>query len=159
MHPIMLAVFPLTISRIVHSKEHRNELNKPEESLEMADAPAPTWKSGMNQESFVQALESKRLDMADYLTIDGLLYHRDTREPVTGVIETSIGNAMRTSERATYKNGEKTGLWEEFYENGVLKIRGNYKNNLPDGPWDYWDKDGKQTGAWEYVDGVAKLVE
>ncbi|MBT78262.1 MAG: hypothetical protein CL798_08740, partial [Chromatiales bacterium] len=68
MHPIMLAVFPLTISRIVHSKEHRNELNKPEESLEMADAPAPTWKSGMNQESFVQALESKRLDMADYLT-------------------------------------------------------------------------------------------
>ena len=125
----------------------------------MADAPAPTWKSGMDQESFVQALESKRLDMANYLTIDGLLYHRDTRELVTGILETSIGNAMRTSERATYKNGEKTGLWEEFYENGLLKIRGNYKNNLPDKLWEYWDKDGKQIGAWEYFDGVGNPVE
>jgi hypothetical protein len=147
----------------MYSKEHKNELNKPEESLDMADAPAPTWKPiwkpGMDRGSFVQALESKRLDMADYLTIDDLLYHRDTREPVTGVIETSIAGAMRTSERATYKNGQKTGLWEEFYENGLSKVRGNYKNNLPDGLWDYWDKDGKRLGGWEYFDGVGKPVE
>ena len=70
----------------------------------MADVPAPTWKPGMDQESFVQALESKRLDMADYLTIDDLLYHRDTRELVTGVVETSIGNAMRTSDMAGGRN-------------------------------------------------------
>jgi hypothetical protein len=125
----------------------------------MADAPAPTWKPGMDQESFVDALESKRLDMADYLIVDGLLYHRNTRELFTGVLETSIGNAMRTSEKATYKNGEKTGLWEEFYENSLLKIRGNYKNNQSDGLWEYWDKDGKQIGAWEYVDGIGKPVE
>ena len=129
----------------------------------MADAPAPTWKPiwepGMDRGSFIQALESKRLDMADYLTIDGLLYHRDTRKPVTGVIETSIAGAMRTSERATYKNGEKTGLWEEFYENGVLKIRGNYKNNLPEGLWDYWDEDGKRLGGLDYIDGVSKHVK
>ena len=125
----------------------------------MADAPAPTWKTGMDQESFVEALESKRLDMADYLIIDELLCHRDTRELVTGVLETSIGNAMRTSEKATYKNGEKTGLWEEFYENGLLKIRGNYKNNQSDGLWEYWDKEGKQIGAWEFVDGIGKPAE
>jgi antitoxin component YwqK of YwqJK toxin-antitoxin module len=66
---------------------------------------------------------------------------------------------MRTSERATYKNGEKTGLWEEFYENGVLKVRGNYKNNLPEGLWDYWDEDGKRLGGLDYIDGVSKHVK
>ena len=50
----------------------------------------------------------------------------------------------------------KDGLIEEFYENGQLKSKGNYKDGKEDGLWEYFDEDGKETKTEEWKGG--KLI-
>lgn len=40
-------------------------------------------------------------------------------------------------------NGKRTGKWEEYYEDGLLKASGMYLNNLKEGKWLFYLKDGK----------------
>ena len=35
--------------------------------------------------------------------------------------------------RYNFKDGEKDGLWEEYYKNGQLKSKENYKDGKKDG--------------------------
>ena len=46
------------------------------------------------------------------------------------------------------------GLVEEFYDNGQLEFRRNYKNGKEDGLWEYFDEDGNLTETQEWKDGV-----
>ena len=46
------------------------------------------------------------------------------------------------------------GLVEEFYDDGQLESRENYKNGEPDGLWEWFDEDGNLTGTENYKDGV-----
>ena len=49
------------------------------------------------------------------------------------------------------------GLVEEFYDNGQLKSRENYKDGEREGLWESFDKEGNLTETEEYKDG--ELVE
>jgi len=59
--------------------------------------------------------------------------------------------------RANYKDGEYDGLFEEFYENGQLKIRVNYIDGKEDGLYEEFDIDGNLTETETYRNG--ELVE
>ena len=56
-------------------------------------------------------------------------------------------------EKGTYKDDEKAGPWESYYDNGQLSDKGTYKNGMRDGYWEYYNKDGtvneKYTGTYK----------
>ncbi|MDR2935731.1 MAG: DUF3352 domain-containing protein [Rikenellaceae bacterium] len=41
------------------------------------------------------------------------------------------------------KNGRRNGRYREFFENGKLKVRGAYTNNVPRGTWKYYTEEGE----------------
>ncbi len=48
-----------------------------------------------------------------------------------------------------------TGKYKDYYyETGVLKEVGNYKNGKKEGQWLYYDKNGKETRRMHYKDGM-----
>ena len=64
----------------------------------------------------------------------------------------------------------KDGLIEEFYDNGQLERKGNYKDRKREGPWEWYYENGQLeerenykngiwNGSWEYFDEKGKLVE
>jgi antitoxin component YwqK of YwqJK toxin-antitoxin module len=64
--------------------------------------------------------------------------------------------------------GNKTGYWEEYWDNGALDRKGSYINGLMDGMWEiyYIDgelysrgpyKDGERNGEWFYYNYDGKL--
>ena len=67
-----------------------------------------------------------------FLIIDGITYHQDTNEPVTGIVEEFYDDGQ-LEQRTTYIDGKEEGLSEVFYENGQLWFRGNYKDGELDG--------------------------
>jgi antitoxin component YwqK of YwqJK toxin-antitoxin module len=76
---------------------------------------------------------SQEVVTGPFLIRDGITYHQDTNQLVTGIIETFHENGQ-LEVRGNYIDGELDGLWEEFYENGQLESRGNLK----DGEWEGW---------------------
>ena len=49
------------------------------------------------------------------------------------------------------EQGEKTGPWKEYFDNGVLKGKGNYDKDVRVGPWTYYHRNGEieQTGIYD----------
>ena len=56
--------------------------------------------------------------------------------------------------RGTFRNGEKEGLWEYYYENGKLERKGNYKNGKMNGFWENYDENGQYKGKQNYKYGI-----
>ena len=54
------------------------------------------------------------------------------------------------------KGYKKHGPYFYYYENGKLKISGQYKNDKKHGDWKYYNQDGTQTKTESYSDGVLK---
>lgn len=48
---------------------------------------------------------------------------------------------------------KKQGPYFYYYENGKLKIQGNYKKDMKHGTWNYYDENGKLIKTEEYRDG------
>lgn len=64
-------------------------------------------------------------------------YHNDLKEGTWKEYKREKGiNGFETIEYSgLYSNGEKTGLWIGIHENGEIKSRGNYNNDLKNGLW------------------------
>ena len=60
---------------------------------------------------------------------DNLWYVKYARIPFTGVTEDFYGNGqLRFKEN--WKDGKAHGLWEEYYKEGQLKLKQNYKKSI-----------------------------
>lgn len=83
-------------------------------------------------------------------------------------------NTALIGEGIVDENGWQQGQWKEFYEdNGALRAKGNYKDNLTIGDWEYYfpegmieitgsytnkgEKEGEWT--WYYPDGKIVMIE
>ena len=65
------------------------------------------------------------LNFDDLVEKDGLYYEINSDVPFAGeVTGSAVGN---------FKNGKPEGEWLEYYENGELLSKGNYKNGELDG--------------------------
>jgi antitoxin component YwqK of YwqJK toxin-antitoxin module len=109
---------------------------------------------------------------------DGITYHQDTNEPVTGVVEEFNDDSL-LEQRTTYRDGEEVnrtrftywlngqlmmrdnyidgerdGLIEVFHENGQLHIRENYKDGKLNGPHEFFSESGLLVAIRNYTDGV-----
>ncbi len=67
---------------------------------------------------------SQEVFTGPFLIRDGIYYHQDTNELVTGIVEKFHENGQ-LSRRTNYKDGKLDGTYEWFYENGQLKSKKN----------------------------------
>jgi antitoxin component YwqK of YwqJK toxin-antitoxin module len=60
-------------------------------------------------------------------------------------------NGVKISEGIVDREGNKSGNWKNFYATGILKSKGQYRDNLQQGKWVFYFTDGKieQTGEFE----------
>ena len=63
---------------------------------------------------------SQEVFTGPFLIRDGIYYHQDTNELVTGIVE-SFYDDGRLRERRNYIDGVLGGLSEHFHENGQLE--------------------------------------
>ena len=89
----------------------------------------------------------------------GVFHHYDTQGNVEKA--TVYQQGKRASEGKMDAEGKKQGLWNEFYPDGKLKAKGDYKDNLKEGKWIYFYPDGvveqegvfakgKPEGIWKW---------
>ncbi|MEA3496507.1 MAG: hypothetical protein U9R42_10770 [Bacteroidota bacterium] len=83
------------------------------------------------------------------LRIKGILYERIK---IGNKVNTYVFDGQRLSyykngnieKRESFDMGKKTGVWEIFYDNGTLKERHEYKDNLLTGKKIYWNANGNK---------------
>ena len=124
----------------------------------------PSW--GNNVVCNLTGFNCPEIDDFDKLVeVDGILYKKFSNTPFTGNVTDgeqqgfvkegkkdgswveyfSNGTLM---EKRNYKDGEKDGLVEFYYKNGQLRDKGNYKEGRLDGLWEYYYENGK---LWEKI--------
>ena len=83
----------------------------------------------------------------------GIRYQVNSQEPFTGVGEEYYENGQLRV-RFNYKAGELDGLCEWYYENGQLNERANYKARLYDGLVEDYFENGQLKSKVNYKAGV-----
>ena len=101
----------------------------------------------------MSTLSSQKVFTKDQtVTRGGLVYHQDTNELVTGIVEEVRDNGQLRI-RNNFKDGKRDGPWEWFHKNNQLWVKGNYKNGEEDGLWEWFDEDGNLTETRTYRNG------
>ena len=94
----------------------------------------------------------KILEEIDLIYRDGLAYDGGTNDLMTGQVSKRDLNG-RIRELLTYKNGERSGLFEQFDSKGNQKLLGNYKDGLKEGIWKEFDENNKLIERWTFDKG------
>jgi antitoxin component YwqK of YwqJK toxin-antitoxin module len=115
-----------------------------------------------------------------FIVRDGITYHQDTNEPVTGIVEEFHDNGQlrergnfidgepeglrewfhdngQLQQRINFIDGKQEGLLEVFHANGQLEFKGNLKDDKLDGLLETFDRSGNLTKTDTYRNG--ELVE
>jgi antitoxin component YwqK of YwqJK toxin-antitoxin module len=50
-------------------------------------------------------------------------------------------------------DGRKQGYWDDYYDNGRIRSKGNYVNGYQDGVWVFYGVNGKISSKASYVNG------
>jgi antitoxin component YwqK of YwqJK toxin-antitoxin module len=58
-----------------------------------------------------------------------------------------------------YKNGILNGTYKFYWENGELKVNGEYSNGLYKGKWNYFDYTGIKIGEGHFNNGNGIQIE
>jgi antitoxin component YwqK of YwqJK toxin-antitoxin module len=66
-----------------------------------------------------------------------------------------LGEIEPTNQINQYDNvGNKHGYWEEYYENGVLELKGIYINGQRDGIWETYHENGQLYYKSNFINGI-----
>ena len=63
----------------------------------------------------------------DLVEREGIYYKKFTDVPFTGKVT--------GQEQGTFKNGKKEGSWVNYWDNGQLRLKGDYRDRGREGPW------------------------
>jgi hypothetical protein len=70
---------------------------------------------------------------------------------ITGSMQTdNTYNANAKVEEGKYLDGQKEGLWTEYYPDGKIKSKGEYSKGKKIGKWAIYDENGVETGEAIY---------
>ena len=99
---------------------------------------------------------SKEVLLDQLVERDGMYYEVNSTTPFTGSVEDYYDNGQ-LEYKENYKNGILDGLYEDFYENGQLDERGNYKDGKENGLWEKYYENGELEDRENWKDG--EIVE
>lgn len=72
--------------------------------------------------------------------------------PSDGVFVDHYPNGT-VKEEGSYKDGQKTGLWQFYWKDGTQKVTGAYVKDEPHGQWIFYDESGRVIGTGTYKKG------
>lgn len=75
------------------------------------------------------------------------------RGVLDGVIQAWYDNGILKL-KGQYDNGKKAGQWTEWYVNGRVKSQINYVNNVLNGPYKKWYENSQQQTSGSYKEGL-----
>ena len=87
------------------------------------------------------------------LVRDGITYHQDTNEPITGIVEEFYENGQ-LKVRQYYKDGKVDGWWESYHINGQVRGSGSVIEGNQDGVYVWFDSNGVPFMTRLYKNGV-----
>ncbi len=96
---------------------------------------------------------------------DGMSYEYDTEGTIISLVEYKKGFIVnRDKINRKDRNNLKQGRWVYFYENGRIRLEGNYRDDKKNGYFKQYDRDGNLIIVEKYLDdllqeNVAELVE
>jgi antitoxin component YwqK of YwqJK toxin-antitoxin module len=96
--------------------------------------------------------KSKIIDGNTLVESGGVIYEKNSEEPLNGIAEWHYNNGHKKLE-GTYKDGRRVGLWTEWYENGQKQYEINYKDGQQNGLYKWWYENGQKKGEINYKDG------
>lgn len=86
----------------------------------------------------------------------GITYYKE--KPFTGY-SIEFYNKDQFSKKVEFKNGKKDGLYEMWFEDGVLSYQANYKQGKLNGKAVSWWGNGNKRSEANYVNGIAEGVQ
>lgn len=63
-------------------------------------------------------------------------------------------NGIRVFEGTFTLENERTGFWVEYYDNGNIRSKGEYKNGMKTGKWEYFYYNGQLEQTGSYINDV-----
>ena len=93
----------------------------------------------------------------DLVKRNDLYYKKFTDTPFTGTTLDYYSNGQ-LSHKVNWKNGKKEGIWEWYDDNGQLLLEGNFKNNMEEGLWKSYHDNGHLKYKQNLKDGKAEGV-
>ena len=142
-----------------------------------------SWKSTQKNQAFVRCFEHVGLSLSGdgdrMRTVMGTQYMpwvakelvADTSDSEVDTLSTMdlflIQNFQGNMNTSYYENGNPRvsaemdgsimdGIYAEYYENRIVKVRGRYRNGLKQGTWKYYKTDGTFDYKEKYIDGTLK---
>jgi hypothetical protein len=83
--------------------------------------------------------------------VDGVYMNPMDGQPYSGPVFQMFGDGSRMT--GTYKDGERDGPYEEYYENGQLTEKGTYKDGERDGPFEWYHENGQLMSRGTFSNG------
>jgi antitoxin component YwqK of YwqJK toxin-antitoxin module len=91
--------------------------------------------------SNANSIELPETDTSKLFQRLGVIYEINTMTPFTGTsVEYYEDGQLHL--RKEYKDGKKHGLWEEYFANNQLMTTGNFTNGVMDGLWESFYENG-----------------
>ena len=100
----------------------------------------------------IPCADSQEVVTGPFVIRENVIYHENTNEPVTGTVEEFYENGQ-LKERRNYRDGVREGLGEMFHENSQLSTRGGFKSGRADGLWERFYEDGQLERRLTFKDG------
>ena len=75
------------------------------------------------------------------------MFKKYSRTPFTGCSVDYYENGHLKS-KENWKDGKRDGLWESYLENGQVETVSNWKDGKEDGLWEYFYQDGTVYKEW-----------
>lgn len=95
---------------------------------------------------------SREIDGSMLQVRNGVAYRINESSPFSGRVVSFFGNGQQ-KERVVYVQGKREGMATYWHENGQKEREGIFKNDLMNGHWQFWTKDG------ELNEGIMELGE
>ena len=100
---------------------------------------------------------SKPISEETLIDKDGLKYHPETKELYSGKVFKNRMGGKKEFE-GSYKDGDSTGIWTHWYENGQKNYEVTFKDGKKDGLWTSWYENGQKKSELKYNNGIVGLI-
>ena len=101
---------------------------------------------------------SEEISLDQLVEKDGIYYEVNSNTPFTGSVMEYYENGQLKS-RENFKDGKEEGLSEYFYENGELEFGGNLKEGKEDGLWEIFYENGQLKSRENYKLSNSKILK
>lgn len=112
--------------------------------------------------AFISSCSDKEIPLNTLVERNGVMYEVNNKKPFSGKVFEKFKNEQLKL-IGYYNEGLKTGIWENYQENGQILGKKSFQKGLLNGLYEKYNKEGKKIKIAEYkndnLDGIYKTFE